>query len=80
MVKKRLVLWFRNDIHLNCIINKAVKRVKSKEFDEVGAIRQQAQLAQLRADRQREPTLLLTVLVTESRVQTSLSRVCVHAC
>jgi deoxyribodipyrimidine photolyase len=73
MVKKRLVLWFRNDLRLkdNCIIHEAVKRVKSKEYDEVGAIRQQAQII---ANRQCERTLL----ITEPRVQTSLLRVCLY--
>lgn len=34
---RRLVLWFRNDLRLrdNPLVHEAVKRVKSKEFDDV---------------------------------------------
>lgn len=35
--KKRVVLWFRNDLRLhdNYIVNQAVQKVKSQQYNEV---------------------------------------------
>jgi deoxyribodipyrimidine photolyase len=36
---KRIILWFRNDLRVrdNAIIHQAVRKLQSKEFDEVGS-------------------------------------------